>query len=427
MLYCYCFGEDARRRGALTKQQSVFTPLGLRGFTQNGLFITPLRRFATTRENPVFEHRILFVNSDNINRTAKNANKIALEYYLTDKIKEIRETLLQTLQDSFMQELLQRDYFFDWEYSNISIEVADRYHKNITRYKNKCFLEYAKKHFTEYIWKLECERRYIAIKRKDGTGSALKLLETRYSNSYCDKIRKRMQWLAYTYRNSNCVLLTLTMDPKKFNNDKLLMCQVIKKEFHRFMEALRIFMKREGREFPKYIHAPEFQKNGNPHLHVLFFNATRLVDWRKIRDLWGNGFIYINRNKEGTKVRNPINYVTGYITKTFANVNFDNITTQSMAWLMAFKSFDRSRGLMAPLNPPSTGEWCLDYLVVLDRLNDVLDEMELIYKRLDVMLNPSLWAHPPPPYKGDYLIWHDDEEVVSTDSPFWASFFSGGN
>jgi len=29
--------------------------------------------------------------------------------------------------------------------------------------------------------------------------------------------------------------------------------------------------------------------------------------------------------------------------------------------------------------------------------------------------------------KGEYVIYADNEEVVSTDSPFWASFFSGGN
>lgn len=355
------------------------------------------------------------MDPDCIDYNKKQANIEALSYYLNSKIPQLNEDLFRKYVD--WSGLLD-SHDWNWALNNLF------FFKDLqVRYKNKALLRYARDQFRDYIWKLETQRRYISISKRDGIGSAIKHLETRYSHSYCKKIEKRMKYLAHKYRNGSCVLLSLTMDPKKFNHDKLLMAQRINKECNRFLTALRIHFKRNNRVFPKFIRTPEFQKNGNCHLHLLFFAATRLIDWRHISKLWGNGFIYINRTNEGQKIRNPINYVTKYITKTFANLNFDNIQTQSLVWLLNMKSFDRSRGLMLPLNPKSSGEWKLDYLVVCDRLNNMIEEIDIINKRMEIMNNPSLWVDPPPNCKGEYIIYADGDEVYSTDSPFWRDFF----
>ena len=236
-----------------------------------------------------------------------------------------------------------------------------------------------------------------------------------------------MDWLSYNYNHRSCVLLTLTLDPKKFNNDKFVMWDNITSELDRFMQALRMHIKRAGRVFPKYLWAVEGQKNGNPHIHIVFFNSTRLIDWRKILDYWGNGAIYLNKTVRGEKVRYPVNYVTGYITKTFGNTNFDNLQTQSLVWLFNLHSFNRSHGLVVPLNPKGCGDWCLSYFAVVDVMPNRFDEMDSIKKCLDGLLDPKKVGGPPGfSAAGEYVIWSDANEIVSTDSIFWAKFFGCG-
>jgi len=400
--------------------QTLFTPLGLSKPSENGLFITPLRIIPTTLLKDKFEHKISFINPDLINHSTKKANFSALEYFLDIKIPEIKKGLLKSL----MCEYLNRDYIFDWEFEKIPIPVINKYNNTLISYKNKCYLEYSKRRFQEYLFKLESERRYIRISNKTTGEKDLKFLETRYCDSYCKKIKKRMSYLSARYKDRPSVLLSLTMDPKKFGNDKLYMAQIFNKEVNRFLEALRILFKREGRVFPKFIASTEFQKNGNPHKHIVFLGASRIIDWRKIRDLWGNGFIYINRTSKNEKIRYPISYITKYITKTFANYNYENSLTQSLVWLNGLRSYSCSNGIVAPINPKGSGAWSLDYLVVCDRRNSAIDEMNIIQDRESVMLNPQLWANPPPKCKGKYIIYADGDEVISTDSPFWSDFFT---
>ena len=372
-------------------QQAVFTPAGTAINAQNGLLVTPLRIFPTTLLNPQ-KSRVVFVDPADIDHNVKRANKNAMEFYVETKVHDCKKGLLKKL----LQQYHKRDYVFDWELDKIPIEVAEKYSANIIRYKNAALLNYAEETFLRYICKIEHEHRYLVLHHHELNQSRLMLLLTRYHKSYCKKIKKRMAWLSHEYGNRSAVLLTLTLDPKKFNNDKFLMWDTFTKELNRFMEAVRIRFKREGRAFPKYLWAPEGQKNGNPHIHIVFFNARRLLDWRELLQYWGKGAIYINRTKDNQKVRYPINYVTGYITKTFGNINFDNIRTQSLIWLFNHHSFNRSHGLVVPLNPKGCGDWVLGYLAVVDNHNNPVCEMDLIWSRLDMMFDPSLWVKPPP-------------------------------
>lgn len=401
-------------------QQSILTPVGPAVKDENGLLVTPLRIFTTTPLDRL-KKSVVFVDPDNIDHKVKRANKKAMEYYLETKVSEVKNGLASKLYAKYR----------GWDenfasvakcFANFPIEVTLEYNKNIISYKNQSLLNYAEETFLRYIFKVESQNKYLLLQHKTEDIQSMKLLLTRYHKSYCNKIKKRMDWLKHEYGNSSAVLLTLTLDPKKFNQDKYEMWNTITKELRRFMEALRIHFKRAGRVFPKYLWAVEGQKNGNPHLHIVFFRSTRLVDWRQLLSYWGNGAIYINKTDDGQKVRYPINYVTGYITKTFGNTNFNNVRTQSLVWLFNLHSFNRSHGLIVPLNPKGYGDWTLSYLAAIEKTDNMLSEMDIIKSVLAGLFDPKR-INGPPAAKGEYVITADDEEVYSTDSPFWANFF----
>jgi len=363
-------------------------------YDENGLLVTPLRIFHTTPLSKQ-KRRVVLVDPDDIDHNVKRANKMAMEYYIETKVDACKHGLLLKLLKSFHQ----RDYILDWEldFNKIPLTVSTDYNKSIVSYKNTALLNYAEETFLRYIWKIEREHRYLVLQNlEDPDLRSMKLLLTRYHKSYCEKIKSRMDWLMHAYGNKSAVFLTLTLDPKEFNQDKYVMWDTITKEVDRFMKAMRMHFQRHNRVFPKYLWAVEGQKNGNPHIHIVFFNARRLLDWRKILSYWGNGAIYINRTKDGEKIRYPVNYVTSYITKTFGNTNFDNVRTQSLVWLFNLHSFNRSHGLIIPLNPKGCGDWTLSYLAIVDNANNPVDEMDLVWSRLDMMSDPSLWIKPPP-------------------------------
>lgn len=71
--------------------------------------------------------------------------------------------------------------------------------------------------------------------------------------------------------------LTLTIDPKKLNNQDPV--PYLRDCWSKF----RVYLKREFGVAPKYICVLEFQKNGNPHLHVL---VDRFIDQKWIKETW---------------------------------------------------------------------------------------------------------------------------------------------
>ena len=71
--------------------------------------------------------------------------------------------------------------------------------------------------------------------------------------------------------------LTLTLDPKKVG--KVGPVFYLRDCFAKF----RTYLKRRYREAPQYIAVLEFQKNGNPHLHILI---DRFIDTRWIEATW---------------------------------------------------------------------------------------------------------------------------------------------
>ncbi|MBT7990741.1 MAG: hypothetical protein HN769_12805 [Anaerolineae bacterium] len=77
---------------------------------------------------------------------------------------------------------------------------------------------------------------------------------------------------------------------------------------------------------PKWVRVVEFQKNGNPHWHVLLdlpfkynIQKARTLAWKKWRDDWGIGGVDLGTGKKGRDQFNDpehaINYITKYLTK----------------------------------------------------------------------------------------------------------------
>jgi hypothetical protein len=245
----------------------------------------------------------------------------------------------------------------------MSLDQIVDLNKNLRSVSDEYLLKFAKSCFKAYL-KQNRDPRYVVAQK--GKETRFIPLKTRFSKSYQKKIIKRMNYLIATRENQNAVLLTLTLDPKLFKT-KLDMWQ-IRKQQHRFIEDLRQIFKRSGKEFPEYLEGIEAQKKpksmGNPHLHFCFFNCKRLLDWRKIRDLWGFGHISINRTKDGSKIKYPINYICKYILKTFTDNSKENNLTQALVWFFGVRSYTCSRGLVWPLNKKGPGGWRVDYLVV---------------------------------------------------------------
>lgn len=263
-------------------------------------------------------------------------------------------------------------------------------------------IDYAITTFDCYITEFEIKNRFILlVDEKTGKKQLIKL-NTRYSKAYQRKVKKRMKWLIYNYGNRNAVFLTLTLDPKKYNYDTYKMWISIKKELNRFLSALRYYFRKKALSFPKYICTIEAMKGqekngfigkGNPHLHIVFLGCKRIMDWRKLKKLWGLGHIFINRTYQGGKIKYPINYITKYITKTYTNTNTENRLAQSLAWLFNIRSFSTNRGLIYPINPKSKGNWKPMFLIISDKDFDVIKNTFIGDLLNDNPLNPKYKDH----------------------------------
>ncbi len=107
------------------------------------------------------------------------------------------------------------------------------------------------------------------------------------------------------------------------------------KDFKHFIKRLNysLYGKRCARV--QYVCVPEFQKRGAVHYHLVLFNVP-YIPAHKISDLWGWGFVKINRIKN---VDNVGAYVCKYLSKDTA------LTAEKLA---GRKCFFRSCNLRSP-------------------------------------------------------------------------------
>ncbi|MFB6089341.1 MAG: hypothetical protein ABEK36_06185, partial [Candidatus Aenigmatarchaeota archaeon] len=175
---------------------------------------------------------------------------------------------------------------------------------------------------------------------------------------------------------------------------KISMWENIRPQSNRFLTNIRNYFKRKGKTMPPYLATIEAQSGeanhcldcgnrfskklsrcpkclsdnfrlrvnmvsrGNPHLHILFFNASRLMDWRQARRYWGLGGVYLNKTPDGCDIRFPVHYVLEYVVKTYTDPD-DSYSplTQALSWFFGVRSFTCSRGLVPPLNNPEPSGW----------------------------------------------------------------------
>lgn len=337
------------------------------------------------------------IDLTDIKGTEHRCNKTALSIFETEIKPNIEKQVKKEILDNTLGLITSIDGKI---YSlNSSIELTDVINKKVIDISNKSLLTFSEHAFKRYIEVLNSQKRVILLERRDKNGKLQRMLVplyTRYSKCYQDKVKKRMKWLIYHYGNRNAVTLCLTLDPKKFNNDIFLMWTTIKKEMNRFLTALKYYFRKRNVQFPKYIVSIEAQKNGNPHLHFVFLGCKRILDWRKIRDLWHLGGIRINRTYEGNKIRHPINYITKYITKTFTTTDNENVLTQSLTWLFNIRSFSTNRGLIIPLNPNKESDWRPVCLFICKKNIDMLSLQKFVDNLDNSPLNPVMkdhWIH----------------------------------
>lgn len=312
--------------------------------TNNSLLDPNFRIIQKSRRLP-----IKVISFDTVDTKKKKANLIAFNQLTEDLRKQFIE-----------------DYNL---FQNLNIW------ENFKTNLNNQLLDFAQNRFNSYISEINSDDRFIYVEDNINDDKLVFELDTRYSRSYQEKIIRRAKYLSYHYRNKRSVLLTLTIDPSKYANDKYKMWIDIKNQYNRFITAVKYYFKKQGLKLPPYICTVEAQKGrpennyiskGNPHLHICFLGASRLLDWRVLRDLWGLGHIWVNRSQDNRKIRNPVNYIMKYITKTYTETNNENRLTQSLCWLFNIRSYQCSRGLITPLKPSCKSLYVSKYLIVVN-------------------------------------------------------------
>ncbi len=201
-------------------------------------------------------------------------------------------------------------------------------------------------------------RRRMALKTDDGS---LRIIGMRYrfGRSYGGVVADRIGSLIDGQRGRPAQMLTLTFDPKRYDNDLAACWGDAKRQLNRFMTRLR-------RRVPglEYLAALEAHKSGWPHYHIAFPSRSRLLDFRELREMWGCGFLWIGGHNK-TTVRNPIHYVCKYVLKVFGSADADGLRySRALCWFFSVRSYSSSRGLLAPLNSPAGSAVFIGFVVV---------------------------------------------------------------
>mgnify|MGYP000241990373 FL=1 len=128
------------------------------------------------------------------------------------------------------------------------------------------------------------------------------------------------------------------------------------REFTLFIKRLKRYLKNQQL---KYIATWELQQRGAIHYHLVLFSVPYIKN-DKLSELWGNGFIKINKIKETVKTEAVGVYITKYFVK-----DLDKKANQK-------KAYFSSRNLIKPKETKKK----LDF----DTINDIItDEEDLLY------------------------------------------------
>lgn len=103
-------------------------------------------------------------------------------------------------------------------------------------------------------------------------------------------------------------------------------------EFKKFIQRMNYYLKENGKEKMEYVCVVEFQKRGAVHYHLL--SNLKYIKNDVLMEIWGNGFVKINRID---RVDNVGAYIVKYMNKDTHDIRLRNE-----------KAYFTSRGLNKP-------------------------------------------------------------------------------
>jgi len=167
--------------------------------------------------------------------------------------------------------------------------------------------------YEKYIEELKSKAVLLRSKDDPSVGFVIRPYKTsRYSPVGQKKLSKKIKKQFNGVESG--VFLTLTFDPKRVSLTSAWghLSELIK----RTMNYLKIYAQREAKARGtkaniQYIWTIEVQGNGYPHVHVFYPSVKRLIDVKKIRQVWGVGFVFIKK-LEGVKIGE---YMSKYLAK----------------------------------------------------------------------------------------------------------------
>jgi len=238
----------------------------------------------------------------------------------------------------------------------------------------------------------------IALRNVETDKLAVVPYYTRFSDGYYRAAIKKIKRLGA----SNAVFLTLTLDPKRFISLDNAM-KNLRVGWNRLLTMLRKRCRRL-----QFVKVVEFQKNGSPHIHVLFLGISRLIDADELREFWdkkyGQGtMVYLKRIKNDG--RQVVAYLTKYIKKYLDRPNeevrgADRLTDAvafnqlALGWALNLRAYSVSRGIL-DCNPMTNSNQKWVFVGVFD-LVDVWSFNGLSYSEvsgwLDMLKRPGLFS-----------------------------------
>lgn len=229
--------------------------------------------------------------------------------------------------------------------------------------------------------------KWVQLVRSDVIKDIEELLlvkcKTRFDVSYTERTYARIMQLKPFFESHKCLFMTLTVDPKRFNS----LAEAIDALIKGWNKLLSCLKRKFGRKFP-FIAVIEFQKSGNPHLHILIGSDVWIdVNW--LRNLWENKYkigTFVNvkfidkgrvnkvkvDNKSGKSVWDYIlKYTVKAISQACEYVQGNSSYEKSFShlaylWALGRRGFRMSRDLVSLIkykNNSNSQGWVLDGII----------------------------------------------------------------
>ena len=285
-----------------------------------------------------FKKKILRIIKNKLNNILKLHKKDGILFIdFTTKAKHTLINLIKYMQNS--------NYNIERSVS----KFANEYGGNTKILKNKALLsllnnkmlgyENVKEINELFLYYLnQIDNKYLIFKRKGADGfkerDFMKIkYNTRFNSPY--RIYQHIEKIDGIFYNAskiykNAVFLTLTTNPKAFNN--------LNQSYKAFSVNLNRFFSYLRKKFKKrlpYLNVFEFTESGLLHCHIVIFGVKYLLNSKKISYLWNKygqgkiikiyalkndgdgGFTWLKNKPADCKEKSLSNYLTKYLRKAF--------------------------------------------------------------------------------------------------------------